>query len=63
MTETSACRQFVIPFRSKCVMQLDVQVQITFERCGLRVNDPYRKGIIKTNEDRPGAAGNIGLLG
>lgn len=63
MTEPSAYQQFVIPVRSKRVMQLDVQVQITFERCGLRVNDSDRKGTIKTNEDRPGAAGNIGLLG
>ena len=44
-------------------MQLEVQVQIPFGRCGLRVNDSDQKGIIKTNEDRPGAAGNIGLLG
>ena len=44
MTEPSAYRQFVIPVRSKRVMQLDVQVQITFERCGLRVNDSDRRG-------------------
>ena len=63
MAEPSAYRQTVIPDRSKRVMQLDVQVQITFEWCGLRVNGSDRKGIIKSNEDWPGAAGNIGLLG
>ena len=63
MTEPSAYRQSVIPVRSKRVMQLDDQVQTTFERCVYAQTILIEWASIKTNEDRPRATGNIGLLG
>ena len=55
MTEPSACRQFLIPVGYKRVMQLDDQVQITFERCVCAQTILIERASIKTNEDRPRA--------
>ena len=44
-------------------MQLDDQVQTTFERCVYAQTILIERASIKTNEDRPRATGNIGLLG
>ena len=63
MAEPSAYRQTAIPDRSKRVMQLDVQVQVTFEWCGLRVNN-RSKGDHQTNEIGrvpPGTSGYSGV--